>query len=364
MSPAPLAAVQNAIEHYRIDEILISTLAGEQSKWLEEGLIDDVRGAHRQAGRARRGRRGEPPPRRSPSRAAAEPAAEGSELMESASSATVEHAHEHHGPPRRTQSSRIDRQTLGILLFIVSEVMLFGAFFASYFFLRVVANVGPWPPDGLRPPEGGRRRQHGDPDLLELHGPLGARVDPAAATAAGMIIGLGATWLLGFTFLFIQLNEYVHIGFSARDGRLRLDLLRPDRPPRRPRDGGADPAGVRQHPRLARPLHVGAEEAPRRRGARASTGTSSTSCGSSSSRPSTSSSSAPSHRHRGPSRPAPAGRVVPLALRGRARGGVCRTLSWLLAPTRGQSRIVLAWLPRPIKAQRSAKAPGWRLSPA
>ena len=43
MSPAPFAAVENAIEHYRIDEILISTLAGEQSKWLEEGLIDRVR---------------------------------------------------------------------------------------------------------------------------------------------------------------------------------------------------------------------------------------------------------------------------------------------------------------------------------
>jgi hypothetical protein len=44
MSPAPLAAVQNALEHYRVDEVLISTLAGEQSKWLQEGLIDDVRG--------------------------------------------------------------------------------------------------------------------------------------------------------------------------------------------------------------------------------------------------------------------------------------------------------------------------------
>ncbi len=43
MSPAPLAAVQNAIEHYRVDEILISTLAGEQSKWVQEGLIDQVR---------------------------------------------------------------------------------------------------------------------------------------------------------------------------------------------------------------------------------------------------------------------------------------------------------------------------------
>jgi hypothetical protein len=43
MSPAPLAAVQNAIEHYRVDDILISTLRGEQSKWLREGLLDDVR---------------------------------------------------------------------------------------------------------------------------------------------------------------------------------------------------------------------------------------------------------------------------------------------------------------------------------
>ena len=43
MSPEPLAAVRNAIEHYRIDEILISTLAGEQSTWLQEGLVDRVR---------------------------------------------------------------------------------------------------------------------------------------------------------------------------------------------------------------------------------------------------------------------------------------------------------------------------------
>ena len=36
MSPEPFAAVENAIHHYRIDEILISTLAGEQSKWLRK----------------------------------------------------------------------------------------------------------------------------------------------------------------------------------------------------------------------------------------------------------------------------------------------------------------------------------------
>ena len=43
MSPEPYAAIENAIEHYRIDEILISTFAGAKSKWLEEGLIEKVK---------------------------------------------------------------------------------------------------------------------------------------------------------------------------------------------------------------------------------------------------------------------------------------------------------------------------------
>jgi hypothetical protein len=43
MSPDPFHAVKNAIEHYRIDEVLISTFAGESSRWLEEDLIGRVR---------------------------------------------------------------------------------------------------------------------------------------------------------------------------------------------------------------------------------------------------------------------------------------------------------------------------------
>jgi hypothetical protein len=43
MSPDPFHAVQNAIEHYRIDEVLISTFAGESSRWLEGDLIGKVR---------------------------------------------------------------------------------------------------------------------------------------------------------------------------------------------------------------------------------------------------------------------------------------------------------------------------------
>lgn len=43
MSPDPFLAVKNGIEHYRIDDILISTFAGERSKWLEDNLIGRVR---------------------------------------------------------------------------------------------------------------------------------------------------------------------------------------------------------------------------------------------------------------------------------------------------------------------------------
>lgn len=43
LSPDPYGAVRNAIEHYRIDEILISTFAGEKSAWLGDDLIGRVR---------------------------------------------------------------------------------------------------------------------------------------------------------------------------------------------------------------------------------------------------------------------------------------------------------------------------------
>jgi hypothetical protein len=43
MSPDPFHAVQNAIEHYRVDEVLISTFAGEASRWLDEDLIGRTR---------------------------------------------------------------------------------------------------------------------------------------------------------------------------------------------------------------------------------------------------------------------------------------------------------------------------------
>src|SRR3954452_11875151 len=51
---------------------------------------------------------------------------------------------DHHGPPAANRSSRVDAQLLGMLLFIISEIMVFGAFFTAYFFIRVVGDA-PWP---------------------------------------------------------------------------------------------------------------------------------------------------------------------------------------------------------------------------
>lgn len=58
MSPDPFEAVKDAIAHYRVDDVLISTLAGEQSLWLESDLVGRVREitdkpvAHHESGRA------------------------------------------------------------------------------------------------------------------------------------------------------------------------------------------------------------------------------------------------------------------------------------------------------------------------
>ena len=55
----------------------------------------------------------------------------------------------HHGPPEANRSSRVEPQLLGMLLFIISEIMVFGAFFTAYFFIRVVQGAD-WPAEDTR----------------------------------------------------------------------------------------------------------------------------------------------------------------------------------------------------------------------
>jgi len=124
--------------------------------------------------------------------------------------ASIAH-HEHHGPPPAHQSSRVHAPTLGMLLFIISEVMIFGAFFTAYFFIRIV-NHNPWPAHGTEVPEA----VAGVNTLILLSSSLTihwATVSIRRGNRFGLKAGMMMTFLLGLTFLFVQVNEYVHVGF-------------------------------------------------------------------------------------------------------------------------------------------------------
>ena len=122
---------------------------------------------------------------------------------------------EHHGPPPANRSSRVDPSLLGMLLFIISEVMVFGAFFTAYFFIRVVGGAD-WPAEGTELPKliAGVNTAILISSSLTMHWALeSVKSDNRWGLQAGML----TTFLLGATFLFVQVNEYVHIGFSPQD---------------------------------------------------------------------------------------------------------------------------------------------------
>ncbi len=101
-----------------------------------------------------------------------------------------------------------------MLLFIISEIMVFGAFFTAYFFIRV-AQGDPWPAPGTHLP-------------LEVAGVNTAILISSSFTLHwaeqsikkgnrfGLKAGMLTTFLLGCAFLFIQINEYANIGFAPR----------------------------------------------------------------------------------------------------------------------------------------------------
>src|SRR5262249_7268877 len=128
--------------------------------------------------------------------------------------ASIAHA-EHHGPPPAHQSSRVNAPTLGMMLFIISEVMIFGAFFTAYFFIRVVTH-NPWPAHGTKLPEAvaGLKTAILPSSALTVHLALAA---VQRGNRVGVKAGMPSAFLLGFTFLFVQVNEYVHIGFAPTD---------------------------------------------------------------------------------------------------------------------------------------------------
>lgn len=139
--------------------------------------------------------------------------------------ATTEH-HDVHAPasgatPPPSRGSQISMGLLSMIFFIGSEIMLFASFFAAYFFVRF--NVSDqWPPLG----------SDGEPfELPIILTGLNTLILVASSFTLhwgehrlkhyndrkGIERGLLVTIFLGFTFLIIQINEYVHLGFTPQD---------------------------------------------------------------------------------------------------------------------------------------------------
>jgi cytochrome c oxidase subunit 3 len=129
--------------------------------------------------------------------------------------AAVPVAEHHHGPPEANRSSRVEPQFLGMCLFIISEVMVFGAFFTAYFFIRVVGGAH-WPAQGTELPKlvAGVNTCILVSSSFTIHWAL---VCARKGNRFGLQAGMLTTFLLGATFLFVQLNEYIHIGFAPQD---------------------------------------------------------------------------------------------------------------------------------------------------
>lgn len=138
--------------------------------------------------------------------------------------ATVEphvHAPASGATPPPSRGSQINMGFLAMVFFIGSEIMLFASFFTAYFFVRF--NVADeWPP----------LNAEGEPfELPVLLTGLNTAILVASSFTLhwgehrlkhyndrkGLERGLLLTLFLGATFLIIQINEYVHLGFTPAD---------------------------------------------------------------------------------------------------------------------------------------------------
>jgi cytochrome c oxidase subunit 3 len=126
------------------------------------------------------------------------------------------HAEAHHGPPIANQSSRVNASILGMLLFIASEIMLFGAFFTAYFFVRVVNGIAwPQPPFELPVFVAGVNTAILVTSSFTMHWALQSI---KRGNRAGLQAGLLLTFLMGLVFLVTQAREYSRVGFAPHNG--------------------------------------------------------------------------------------------------------------------------------------------------
>lgn len=125
------------------------------------------------------------------------------------------HAADHGHMLEANQSSKVNREFLGMVLFIASEFMLFASFFMAYFFIRVVQG-DPWMPEGQELPI--YVAMANSVILFSSSGTMHWALESLKHNnRKGFKAGMVLTLLLGTTFFGIQISEYVHLGFLPKD---------------------------------------------------------------------------------------------------------------------------------------------------
>jgi cytochrome c oxidase subunit III len=100
---------------------------------------------------------------------------------------------------------------LGMVMFLGSEIMLFGSFFTAFFYNRFTHH--PWPPPGVDIPK--RPTAINTAILISssftMHWAL---VSIKRGRRFGLIVGLFLTLAMGLTFLSLQIHEYLNLNFK------------------------------------------------------------------------------------------------------------------------------------------------------
>ena len=194
--PDPFSAALDAVQEERVDEIIVSTFAPSRSPWLRKNLVQRLHDETKLP--------------------VEHIVFQSDQVEEGATRLVSAHAEAHHGPPIANQSSRVNASILGMLLFIASEIMLFGAFFTAYFFVRVVNGIEwPQPPFELPVFVAGVNTAILVTSSFTMHWALQSI---KRGNRAGLQAGLLLTFLMGLVFLVTQAREYSRVGFAPHNG--------------------------------------------------------------------------------------------------------------------------------------------------
>jgi cytochrome c oxidase subunit III len=100
---------------------------------------------------------------------------------------------------------------LGMVMFLGSEIMLFGSFFTAFFYIRFTHH--PWPPPGIDVPAASTSINTAILIMssFTMHWAL---ISASRGKRFGLVFGLFLTLALGLTFLSLQIHEYINLNFT------------------------------------------------------------------------------------------------------------------------------------------------------